>query len=193
MKRAPFRVTPQNAFDAPFSLWSDLPPRRPPATDDFLPAGLEAGAEGDQLCLHTLQLSPLIVWTADQHGRLVDVDERALERFGLTYQQAKGIGYLSIVHPRDRRHLAREWRETVTLGLPVDLEVEMCLRDGSYHWHRLRAAPLRDGNGRILSWYGTIEDVDDRKRADDALRWTTSHDGLTGLYNRPHFQHRLHQ
>jgi diguanylate cyclase (GGDEF)-like protein len=64
----------------------------------------------------------------------------------------------------------------------------MRLRDGTYHWFRSRAAPRRDERGRILRGYGTIEDIHDRKLADDRLRWTAEHDGLTGLSNRLAFQ-----
>jgi PAS domain-containing protein len=35
---------------------------------------------------------------------------------------------------------------------------------------RARAAPQRDQDGKILRWYGTLEDIDDHKKAEEALR-----------------------
>jgi signal transduction histidine kinase len=42
--------------------------------------------------------------------------------------------------------------------------------DGEYRWFLLRASPLRDASGKILRWYGTNTDIDDRKRAEEELQ-----------------------
>jgi PAS domain S-box-containing protein len=42
--------------------------------------------------------------------------------------------------------------------------------DGVYRWHRSRRVPLRDANGAIVNWYGAGHDIDDQKRAEQALR-----------------------
>src|SRR5437867_10520786 len=49
---------------------------------------------------------------------------------------------------------------------------EMRLRraDGEYRWFLVRTVPLRDEQGNIVKWYGTSTDIEDRKRAEDALR-----------------------
>jgi PAS domain S-box-containing protein len=51
-------------------------------------------------------------------------------------------------------------------------ETEARLRrfDGEYRWFLFRANPLRDESGGIVKWYGTNIDIDDRRRAEEALR-----------------------
>jgi diguanylate cyclase (GGDEF)-like protein/PAS domain S-box-containing protein len=138
--------------------------------------------------LYTVALSPMIAWTADLHGGIIEVDANGLDLLGLTASDARGLGFFSAVHPDDRPSVAAMWRQNASLGHPIDQTIRMRLRDGTYHWFRSRAAPRRDERGRILRWYGTIEDIHDRKLADDRLRWTAEHDGLTGLSNRLAFQ-----
>ena len=42
--------------------------------------------------------------------------------------------------------------------------------DGAYRWCLIRGVPLRDEWGTLVKWYSTSTDVEDRKRAEEALR-----------------------
>jgi signal transduction histidine kinase len=55
-------------------------------------------------------------------------------------------------------------------GQLADVEVRMRRFDGEYRWFLLRASPLRDESGKIVKWYGTNTDIDDRKRAEEELQ-----------------------
>jgi PAS domain S-box-containing protein len=54
----------------------------------------------------------------------------------------------------------------------VDRELEGRLRrfDGTYRWFLFRVCPLRDESGNVIQFYGTCVDIEDRKRAADAVR-----------------------
>jgi diguanylate cyclase (GGDEF)-like protein/PAS domain S-box-containing protein len=143
--------------------------------------------ESEERYRYTIALSPLVAWTADAIGGILEVDDRGLELTGISFENARGRGFFKAVHPDDRSRMAAMWRQNATLGHPIDNDVRMRLADGSYRWHRSRAAPRRDTSGKILRWYGTIEDIHDRKLAADAIRWAAEHDGLTGVWNRGAF------
>jgi len=136
---------------------------------------------------YTIALSPLVAWTAWPNGDILDIDEPGLARTGLSLGEVRGQGFFAAVHPDDRQKVAMMWRRNASLGHDIDNEVRMRMRDGSYRWHRSRAAPLKDPSGKILRWYGTIEDIHDRKLAADAVRWAAEHDGLTGIWARAAF------
>ncbi len=58
--------------------------------------------------------------------------------------------------------------------------------DGAYRWFLFRANPLRDDSGKILKWYGTNVDIEDRKRVEEGLRaselsWRQIVDNVPGL------------
>ena len=42
--------------------------------------------------------------------------------------------------------------------------------DGEYRWFLIRAVPFRDETGKIIYWYGSNTDIQDRKRAEEKLR-----------------------
>jgi PAS domain S-box-containing protein len=58
----------------------------------------------------------------------------------------------------------------VAAGTPIDGEARLRRFDGEYRWFLFRPAPARDETGNIIGWYGIITDIEDRKRAEDALR-----------------------
>jgi two-component system, NarL family, sensor kinase len=62
------------------------------------------------------------------------------------------------------------WHESVTNGTPYEQEERHRRADGTYRWFLARGVPLRDGEGRIVRWYGTNTDIEDRKRAEEELR-----------------------
>jgi len=43
-------------------------------------------------------------------------------------------------------------------------------KDGQYRWFLTRYKPFHDEQGRLVSWYATGTDIDDRKRAEDRTR-----------------------
>src|ERR1700681_4311429 len=50
------------------------------------------------------------------------------------------------------------------------IEVRSRRSDGQYRWQLDRGLPLRDEDGNIIKWYGVVTDIEDRKRAEEALR-----------------------
>jgi PAS domain S-box-containing protein len=57
----------------------------------------------------------------------------------------------------------------ISAGEPYEYEARIRRFDGGYHWCQIRGLPLRDANGRITRWYSMLSDVDDRKRAEEAI------------------------
>jgi PAS domain S-box-containing protein len=84
-----------------------------------------------------------------------------------------GVGFdnlESVVHPEDYPERKRDWETHVAAAEPYDIEMRLRRADGVYRWHRSRRVPLRDANGEIVNWYGAGHDIDDQKRAEQALR-----------------------
>jgi PAS domain S-box-containing protein len=116
---------------------------------------------------------PALVWSASADGAVEYLNQRWLTYTGLTFEQARGWGFIDAYHPEDRTSV----RNLTSVGLPraasaTDVITEARLRgvDGKYRWFLGRAMPLRDEAGNIVRWYGTAIDIEDRKRAEDALR-----------------------
>ena len=55
-------------------------------------------------------------------------------------------------------------------GDPYDFEARIRRFDGTYRWFQVRGLPLHDRSGHIARWYVLLSDIDDRKRAEDAIR-----------------------
>jgi signal transduction histidine kinase len=85
----------------------------------------------------------------------------------LTQEQALGSGWKAVIHPEDLSRVLRVWKEA---PLSINsLEYESRWRrgaDGGYRWFLTRAVPVRDKRGTIEKWYGVINDIEDRKRAE---------------------------
>jgi PAS domain S-box-containing protein len=101
-------------------------------------------------------------------GRLL-TNRQALEYEGLTLQQVRADP-IRVFHPDEVEKLQDLWQASLAKEMPFEAEGRIRRRDGQYRWFLIRVNPLRDDTGRILRWYGTRTDIDDKKRAEDHLR-----------------------
>lgn len=62
------------------------------------------------------------------------------------------------------------WRELLVSGEPGEIEARLRRHDGVFRWFLIRVEPLRDETGKIIRWYGTSTDIEDRKQAEEKLR-----------------------
>jgi diguanylate cyclase (GGDEF)-like protein len=93
------------------------------------------------------------------------------------------------VHPEDRRSLLEAVRACVEDGLGAHLDHRLVLPDGSERFcHTQLQLAVRDGERRVE---GTVQDITERRRADEQIRYLAYHDGLTGLGNRRLFTERV--
>jgi PAS domain S-box-containing protein len=92
------------------------------------------------------------------------------EYTGLSPEEAQGWGWSTAFHPDDLPPLMVRWQQILVSGEPGEIEARLRRNDGVYRWFLIRAAPFLDETGRIIRWYGTSTDIEDRKRAEDELR-----------------------
>src|SRR6266436_5480876 len=112
---------------------------------------------------------PAIVWSALPDGPNTYVNKRFVEYSGLSAEQTAGSGWQALIHPDDLERHVGKWMEAVATGKPHENEVRSRRSDGQYRWQLDRGVPLRDEDGNIVKWYGVTTDIEDRKRAEEAL------------------------
>ena len=112
---------------------------------------------------------PGLVWTAFSDGRIEFVNRRWCDYTGLSVEQATNNGWQSVFHPDDQTAVIDRWRASVASGEPRDMQARIRRFDGVYRWFLCRANSITDDAGRIVKWCGINTDIEDRKRAEDAL------------------------
>ena len=92
--------------------------------------------------------------------------------------------------PERFREFQRQLEEN---GVTREFEAEVYRKDGSIIWISANALAIRDPMGSLIFYEGTIEDITERKRAEDQIRYLSFHDKLTDLYNRVYFEEELNR
>jgi PAS domain S-box-containing protein len=115
---------------------------------------------------------PQIVWTARPDGHLDYYNRRWFEYSGSTLERSEGWAWQPGVHAEDLERCLELWTKALESGEAFEIEYRIRrASDGVYRWHLGRAVPMRDDGGQIIRWFGTATDIDDRKRAEDSLRF----------------------
>ncbi|HEX8128266.1 MAG TPA: PAS domain-containing protein [Pyrinomonadaceae bacterium] len=115
---------------------------------------------------------PQIIWTARPDGSLDYFNQRWYDYTGTTYEQTGGWGWDGVLHPDDRERSVGRWKQSIETGEVYEIEYRFRrASDGQYRWHLGRALPLSDESGKIVKWFGTCTDIDDRKHAEEQQRF----------------------
>ncbi|HEV7512284.1 MAG TPA: sigma 54-interacting transcriptional regulator [Candidatus Acidoferrum sp.] len=113
---------------------------------------------------------PTLAWSADPDGSADFFNQRWLDYTGLSAKQALGSGWQVAIHPDDLPRILETFREALNSVKPYEVEGRFRRFDGEFRWFLFRGSPLRDRSGKVAKWYGTNTDLEERKRAEEALR-----------------------
>ena len=119
-----------------------------------------------RLAINTI---PALVWSALPDGSL-DFINRRWQEIGLSLDNLQGSEWINVLHPEERTEVMDKWRIAVETGTHYENIERVRRADGEYRWFLSRAQPLRDEFGKIVKWFGVDTDIEDQKRAEDALR-----------------------
>lgn len=110
---------------------------------------------------------PHQVWIARPDGSLEYVNQRVVDCFGRSADEIVGEGWLNMLHPDDVAPCVARWTRSLATGEPYEFEFRLWTAgEPRFRWYCARALPRRDDAGRILQWYGTNTDIDERRRAE---------------------------
>jgi formate hydrogenlyase transcriptional activator len=74
------------------------------------------------------------------------------------------------IHPDDAERVQAEQKAAVSAGTPFELEQRLLAKDGQYRWFLFRHKPVFDEAGRVVRWFATATDIEERKHAEDRMR-----------------------
>lgn len=117
----------------------------------------------------TIDAIPVLCGTLSSEGNVDFFNRTTLEYYGLRSEEMTGFNWKNVVHPDDLPRLVAAHLESFPAGRPLDIETRCKRSDGEYRWLIHRMVPRRDEHGKIVKWYGISFDIEDRKRAEEAV------------------------
>ncbi|MDH7489966.1 MAG: PAS domain S-box protein, partial [Anaerolineae bacterium] len=116
------------------------------------------------------EMSPMGIFRTDAQGKTTYVNPRWSQISGADPQDALGDGWTQAVHPEDREKTLSGWREAVREGVVSPAEYRFLRPNGTVAWVMGLAVPEVDDQGNVVGYVGTITDITERKRMEEALR-----------------------
>lgn len=148
-----------------------------------LPAVIQRAEHEARLVVESM---PGLGWSADPDGNFRYLNRGVSDYTGWQAGGSMGFGGASVLHPEEVERVIAHWRHCLQTGEVYESEHRLRRHDGTYRWFRAMAHPSRDAKGRIDGWYGVTLDIDDRKKAEEALhageqRLQTILDNIPGM------------
>ena len=112
---------------------------------------------------------PQMLWSAEEDGAVNYCNQRTLDYTGLSAEEVRGSGWLTAVHPDDIEKTTRAWLASVTSGEAFQCEFRFRRAPDRYRWCISNAVPLRDLEGKVIRWFGTVIDLHDWREAQQTL------------------------
>jgi formate hydrogenlyase transcriptional activator len=117
---------------------------------------------------------PQHVLVLDTEGSLLHANQMLLDYNGHTLEEMQGAGsderHKRDLHPDDLERTRSERRCGLASGVPFEIEKRMRGKDGRYRWFLFRYNPLLNEQGRVVRWFATATDIEDRKQTEQRVR-----------------------
>ncbi|MGD0892499.1 MAG: EAL domain-containing protein [Terracidiphilus sp.] len=126
--------------------------------------------ESEEHLRYLVELNPEVPWVMDREGNNLDVSARWTEITGLTKEQTRNLGWLQALHPDDVEPTMKAMKEALHSGKNIDVEYRVKRVDRDWRWMRSRGSPRFGPSGEILRWYGSVEDISERRKLEESLR-----------------------
>jgi formate hydrogenlyase transcriptional activator len=114
---------------------------------------------------------PQTIIVLDPSGAPMYANQATLDYGGMTIEDVVAPDFRErVFHPEDLERFRDERKAALARGLPFEVEQRALRKDGQYRWFLIRYNPFRDEQGRVIRWYATGTDIDDRVRAEERTR-----------------------
>ncbi|HTC13980.1 MAG TPA: sigma 54-interacting transcriptional regulator, partial [Chthoniobacterales bacterium] len=113
---------------------------------------------------------PQLIVALGADGKFLSANQALLEYTGLTKEDVRSERFGDVFHPEDTERLRDVREAAISRGVPFEYERRVRRRDGQYRWLLVQYNPLRDEAGKVIRWYLTGTDIEDRKRAEERMR-----------------------
>jgi PAS domain S-box-containing protein len=130
----------------------------------------EALRESELKLRQIIETVPGLVWSNGPDGEPTHVNQRMLDYSGMPFEEFRHRGWEPFVHPADFPETVEAFYHAIQTGTSYEGVMRLRRADGKFLWHHARCEPLCDREGRVVQWYGLSIDIDERKRAEEALR-----------------------
>src|SRR5882762_9090216 len=118
-----------------------------------------------------VDMIPQMIAVLAPDGHALYVNELTLKYTGLAADEARGADFRRrVFHPEDVERLKNERAGALARGEPFENEQRARRHDGQFRWFLIRYRALREDEGRVVRWYCTATDIDDRKRSEERTR-----------------------
>lgn len=157
---------------------------------------------------HIVAALPGFGWLVTVDGEFIYVSDALRELVGEAVTAAGTVPpdqfsrQLNVM-PRHYPMIAQAWRESLATGVDLDVEHQICRRDGTDLWVRSTARPVRGAGGRIRYWLGVSVDIDRAMRTAESAKanemqlrtmldkvptpiWATEESGRLRFSNKAH-------
>ncbi|TYQ24471.1 PAS domain S-box protein [Pseudanabaena sp. UWO311] len=131
--------------------------------------------ESEQRYVNLNTAAPVGIFRTDAEGNSIYINQRCCEMLGLSPESTTGKSWQQALHPDDREYVIAEQIRTRRKNLPFHLEYRILRPDGSVIWVLGNAVAEKDNNGQIIGYVGTITDISNQKRSEEALQKSESH------------------
>ena len=119
----------------------------------------KALAESEKQFRDMMETIPQIAWTNTVNGEVTFYNQRWYNYTGLDYDNSKGWGWLSVIHPDDVQSTLNEYKLILKNNLGGEFQNRQRRTDGTDRWHLVRLMPIKNEDGKVRLWTGTSTDI----------------------------------
>ena len=113
---------------------------------------------------------PQLITAIGSEGEFLYANQAVLEYTGLRKEEVASGSFQEVFHPEDTERLRDERETAIARRVPFSYERRVRGADGQYRWFLVQYNPLLDEDGKVMRWYATATDIDDRKQAEERTR-----------------------
>jgi PAS domain S-box-containing protein len=110
-----------------------------------------------------------LAWVTNADGELEEDAPLWRKYTGQSFEEIKGWGWLTSIHPDDAERVTRAWEKALTTRTPYEIEYRVCRHDGVYRHFLGNAVPLLTEDGTVHEWLGTCIDITERTRTEEKV------------------------
>jgi PAS domain S-box-containing protein len=119
--------------------------------------------------------APVGIFLDDAQGNAVYINNKCAELIGLAPEEGLNLDWVPFIHSDDRERVVNKWIEAVKEGKTFHQEYRWVHKDGKVVWTIGQVVPVKLANGEVVGFVGTLVDITDRKKAEEALKKQRDH------------------